>query len=703
MVVVATPTPGPRPLVSPSNTATPQPSTSTNMNRSQSAAAVLGNKGQGKSALLDVVAAAANSDRREDFSFLKDTRFLRNRGREAREYEATLEWQDGTSRDILLNQPFVSSEPVRVDYLPQSLIERVCSADPDSLEKRQFEREIEQVVFRHVPASERGDAVSLRDFVERQSRYSKEKLGTARGRLQAAASAVVDLESRQEHLRSLDLDTRLAVVQEQVALVEADIAALKTSLDERHRTAGAVTKALSERRDDAVRQRDDLLNKGKETTQLIAAISERLRNADDLRRRLIDAVATVQGHAKHLAGILEVEPSTFLQISISQDVIDQSTRGIDDYRRSRRLELSDPVNGITARAERATQEIAKIEGKLKEHAAGTETDLATLADLDKRRLNLIGEASNADSMLGLQALLAQRDTLPQQHAAARVRLRTVFQEVHDASMEIFAAQRAAYGGATEFVAGSDLCRQVGLEFGVELRPRDFLTSWVEMVNKQRLSEFPEVADAGDRDVLLDEVELGSAETLFTALTKIETRLASVKGATDGAPRTLSTVMRSAYKADSLLTALYGLRWLDGQYVIRSSGQELSELSPGQRGLVLLMFYLLVDASDRPLLLDQPEENLDNETVRNLLIPALRSAIARRQVVAVTHNPNLAIVGDADQLIAATYANGSFRYTAGSLARQNIGSRTIDVLEGTREAFDNRERKYDHVVGRPPER
>jgi predicted ATPase len=162
-------------------------------------------------------------------------------------------------------------------------------------------------------------------------------------------------------------------------------------------------------------------------------------------------------------------------------------------------------------------------------------------------------------------------------------------------------------------------------------------------------------------------------------------------------------MRSAYKADSLLTALYGLRWLDGQYVIRSSGQELSELSPGQRGLVLLMFYLLVDASDRPLLLDQPEENLDNETVRNLLIPALRSAIARRQVVAVTHNPNLAIVGDADQLIAATYANGSFRYTAGSLARQNIGSRTIDVLEGTREAFDNRERKYDHVVGRPPER
>jgi hypothetical protein len=323
-----------------------------------------------------------------------------------------------------------------------------------------------------------------------------------------------------------------------------------------------------------------------------------------------------------------------------------------------------------------------------------------MTDLDQRRLYLIGDASRGDSMLGLQALVAQRDSIPQQHAAARAQLRASFKEVHEAFMEIFGAQRGAYAGATEFVAGSELCRQVGLEFGVELMPRDFLSSWIEMVNRQRLGEFPEVADPGDRDVLLDGTNLGSADALFRALHGIEARLASAKGAHDGSPRTLSSIMRSAHKADDLLSTLYGLRWLDGQYVIRSSGRELSELSPGQRGLVLLMFYLLVDASDRPLLLDQPEENLDNQTVRHLLIPALRSAITRRQVVAVTHNPNLAIVGDADQLIAATYADGSFKYSSGSLARHGIGTQTIDVLEGTREAFDNRELKYDHVVGRP---
>jgi ABC-type lipoprotein export system ATPase subunit len=663
---------------------------------------VLGNKGQGKSALLDVIAASANSDRREDFSFLKDTRFLRNKGREAREYNATLDWCDGTSRQISLDQPFVASEPVRVDYLPQSLIERVCSADPDSVEKRQFEREIEQVVFRHVPASERGDSVSLRDFVDRQSKYPKEKLAAARGRLQEAATEVIDLESAQERFLALDLDGRLAVIQEQVAGVEAQIGILKASLDERHRIAGAVTEALSERRDDAVRNRDELIDEIRKTKRAVAESTERLRKIDEFRRRLKDAVAVVDGHARGLAEVLGTDPSTFFRVSTAEDVIDRLVRAIDDQQRAMKHQLEDPANGLTKRAERSNAEILEVERSLQEQAAGTEADLATLADLELRRSHLIGDAGNGDSMLGLQALMVQRDSIPRQRIAARSRLETAFREVHDASMAIFAVQRDAYGGATEFVAGSELCRRVGLEFGVELRARDFLNSWVEMVNKQRLSEFPEVVDFGDRDVLLDGVNLGSADGLFASLSAIETRLATLKGASDGPPRTLSSVMRSAHKASDLVSAIYGLRWLEGQYVIRSSGNELSALSPGQRGLVLLMFYLLVDTSDRPLLLDQPEENLDNQTVRNLLIPALRSAIARRQVVAVTHNPNLAVVGDADQLIAATYVDGCFQYTSGSLAQRGIGAQTIDVLEGTREAFDNREQKYDHVVGRPNE-
>jgi ABC-type lipoprotein export system ATPase subunit len=70
--------------------------------------------------------------------------------------------------------------------------------------------------------------------------------------------------------------------------------------------------------------------------------------------------------------------------------------------------------------------------------------------------------------------------------------------------------------------------------------------------------------------------------------------------------------------------------------------ELERLSPGQRGALLLIFYLLVDRDRIPIILDQPEENLDNETVYNLLVGVITRAKQHRQVVMVTHNANLAV-------------------------------------------------------------
>ena len=69
--------------------------------------------------------------------------------------------------------------------------------------------------------------------------------------------------------------------------------------------------------------------------------------------------------------------------------------------------------------------------------------------------------------------------------------------------------------------------------------------------------------------------------------------------------------------------------------------------------MLLIFYLLVDNDDIPLIIDQPEENLDNQTVYKLLVPSIKEAKNRRQIIIVTHNPNLAVVCDAEQIIHAS--------------------------------------------------
>ena len=123
---------------------------------------------------------------------------------------------------------------------------------------------------------------------------------------------------------------------------------------------------------------------------------------------------------------------------------------------------------------------------------------------------------------------------------------------------------------------------------------------------------------------------------------------------------------------------------------------MDQLSPGERGTLLLVFYLLIDRRTDPLIIDQPEENLDNGTIARLLVPAIRFAKEQRQLLMVTHNPNIAVVCDAEQVVHAEVdkTDGNrVTYTSGSIEDPEITRLIVDVLEGTKPAFDLRDDKY----------
>jgi predicted ATPase len=143
--------------------------------------------------------------------------------------------------------------------------------------------------------------------------------------------------------------------------------------------------------------------------------------------------------------------------------------------------------------------------------------------------------------------------------------------------------------------------------------------------------------------------------------------------------------------------LFGLSYLQPRFELRWNDKPLDQLSPGERGSLLLVFYLLIDKHDVPLIIDQPEENLDNQTITAMLVPAIKAAKERRQIIIVTHNPNLAVVCDADQVIHARLdkADGNrVTYTSGAIENPIITQLIVDVLEGTKPAFDLRDAKYE---------
>jgi len=139
----------------------------------------------------------------------------------------------------------------------------------------------------------------------------------------------------------------------------------------------------------------------------------------------------------------------------------------------------------------------------------------------------------------------------------------------------------------------------------------------------------------------------------------------------------------------------GLSYLDVDFILTMGELKLEEMSPGQRGTVLLIFYLALDKDDTPLIIDQPEDNLDNQSVFDKLVPCILAAKKTRQIIIVTHNPNIAIACDSEQIISCKIDKHTHKitYVSGAIEETEIKNSVVKILEGTQPAFDLRNRKY----------
>ena len=152
--------------------------------------------------------------------------------------------------------------------------------------------------------------------------------------------------------------------------------------------------------------------------------------------------------------------------------------------------------------------------------------------------------------------------------------------------------------------------------------------------------------------------------------------------------------------------LYGTDHIRIQYSIDYDGIDIRKLSPGMRGIVLLLLYLALDhADDRPLIIDQPEENLDPKSIFDELVALFLETKSKRQVIMITHNANLVVNTDADQVIVARAGPHSpgqlppISYFSGGLESAHIRQAVCDILEGGERAFQERARRLRVTLDR----
>nr|VFJ94700.1 MAG: AAA domain [Candidatus Kentron sp. H]VFJ95604.1 MAG: AAA domain [Candidatus Kentron sp. H]VFK01852.1 MAG: AAA domain [Candidatus Kentron sp. H] len=130
-----------------------------------------------------------------------------------------------------------------------------------------------------------------------------------------------------------------------------------------------------------------------------------------------------------------------------------------------------------------------------------------------------------------------------------------------------------------------------------------------------------------------------------------------------------------------------------RFTIEYRGKELKHHSLGQRASALILFVLGQRDNDL-FIIDQPEDDLDNQTIYEDVIKLIRRIKSNTQFLFATHNANFPVLGDAEQIIACAYADDRVWVTGGSIDHPALQQRIVDIMEGGEEAFRQRRMRYE---------
>ena len=128
------------------------------------------------------------------------------------------------------------------------------------------------------------------------------------------------------------------------------------------------------------------------------------------------------------------------------------------------------------------------------------------------------------------------------------------------------------------------------------------------------------------------------------------------------------------------------------FSISYRGKELQQHSLGQRASALILFVLSRQEND-VIIIDQPEDDLDNQTIYEDVVKLVRSMKPRTQFILATHNPNIPVLGDAEQIHACSFADDVISVRSGAIDDPAMQQAIVDIMEGGREAFNRRKEIY----------
>jgi len=662
--------------------------------------AIVGNKGSGKSALADTLGLLGDTKNSDAFSFLSKERFRHPTGGLAQFFRAALTWESGDTTDKCLADPVPQEAVERLKHLPQDYVEAVCN-ELAGIGEGGFEQELKAVIFSHVPDAQRLGQLTLDELVRFQTGEKQKRIDSLLRQLREVSRSRAVLEAEADPATKRGL-------QEKITRRELELKAHDQSepVKVEDPAAGPAAPAAGET---LLRELTKAEAEKAELSSTIAALSKDIGEHERRRavaKRLLEKLANFTADFAAFRADLQ-EDAAELGVSVDELVSvtitdakpakarDDAATAIEDAQ----CQLGTATTpGLRRRLADADKSIIEIRSKLDAPNRAYQSYLRALGEWQTKRSSIEGNATEPESLLGLSARLAALGQLPARIAKTREQQMTLALQIHGEKRAQAEVYRRLYGPVQESIDSHSLAKgKLSLEFRTALTNVDFSEKLLNMLSQNRRGSFMGVEEGRARaEHLVRNTDWDDAQAVRGFLTDVDRALHTDLRDRKRASVQLRDQLLKGMKPEEVFDLLYGLEYVLPRYVLRWQGKELSMLSPGERGALLLVFYLLIDKGDMPLVMDQPECNLDNHTVATLLAPCIKEARKRRQVFIVTHNPNLAVVCDADQVIHASMdkeSGNAITYSTGALENPAMSQYITDVLEGTRWAFHVRDEKY----------
>jgi putative AbiEii toxin of type IV toxin-antitoxin system len=660
--------------------------------------AIIGARGSGKTALADVIAMGCDAipDMRREEGGRPSSSFLRRAAAHLGQSAVTIGWHGGDENTRFLDGSNADEFGSRARYLSQQFVEDLCTSTgmTDALVA-----EIERVIFEAHPIDERDGSFDFESLRELKSlRYRQLRDREAQSILTLSERIGNELE---KHRKISELKAQVKTKSRQIQGYMKDRLQLATKgSQDRVKRLSDLTEAADEVRnrlaefsqqeqtllalqDEVVdlrkNQAPELLREAQER-HLASRMSEKewgaflLDYKGNVDIQLVKLLAQVRAAAKSCKGAKPKAPSSPSQPYVSDDAkltelplavlaaeIDRLQALVSaDTQTARRF------GALTNRITEETVALRSLKENLKD-AEGAEERVRGF--LDERDITYAGV---------FRAIAAEQKILVELYRPLMERLSAASGTLKRLS---FAVSRSADVEAWSKVAEEEL---------VDLRRQGPFKGKGNFYNLAA-------------EILKQPWETGTPEEVSAAMDTFRERYQNDLLAHSTVPKG----NHADYRAWSKRFAqwLFSTDHISLQYGIFYDGVDITNLSPGTRGIVLLLLYLALDVSDdRPLIIDQPEENLDPKSVFDELIGLFNAARMQRQVIIVTHNANLVVNTDADQIIIAEASPRergqlpTITYASGGLESEAIRKLVCDILEGGEHAFKERARRLRVRLG-----